>query len=133
MATFTRSLGSILLRACGRTRISSRLVTSTSIPIQRQGRFLYSSEYPAMVIVYYTATATEEVLKAVAGELKFVNEDVHELPDILSFACSTEGAVATFRKTFKNEAVTVTMDANSAVEMDTVGEEFEDEEDPVRQ
>ena len=64
-------------------------------------------------------------------ELTLVKSDLHELPKVTSFACSTEGAVATFTRTLGNEEITASLDANSGVEMDLMSEDLEDEADEV--
>lgn len=38
-----------------------------------------------------------------------------------AFSCSTEGAVATFSRKFGNESITIRLDANSGMDMDTMG------------
>lgn len=67
-------------------------------------------------------------MKAVDRELKFERKDFLKLPEVMDFACSTEGAVATFSRKFGSEDIIVTMDANSAVEMDMMGEEYDSSE-----
>lgn len=63
-------------------------------------------------------------MKAVDTELTFARQDFHKLPEVASFKCSTEGAVATFTRTMGNEEIVVTMDTNSGVEMDLMGGEM---------
>ena len=75
------------------------------------------------------------MVKAVNDELRFVDKSVYKLPQIPSFSCSTEGAVATFIRKFGKEEIAVKMDANSGVDVDTMGSynaEDSDEEMEVR-
>lgn len=51
-----------------------------------------------------------------------MKKDLHKLPEVSSFSCMTEGAVATFSRTLGSEQVTVTLDTNNAVEMDMGGD-----------
>lgn len=62
-------------------------------------------------------------------EIKLVNKDLHKLPDVLSFACSTEGAIANFTRKFGKEEIVVTLDVNSAIPTDMMGEEGEEDDE----
>jgi hypothetical protein len=68
-------------------------------------------------------SANGVLLKALDRELMFVKRDLQKLPKVSSFECSTDNAVATLRRTIGNEEITVTMDTNSGVDMDLLGEE----------
>ena len=57
-------------------------------------------------------------------ELTFARKEFQKLPEVPSFKCSTEGAVATFTRTVDNEKIVVTLDTNSGVEMDLMGGEM---------
>ncbi len=51
-------------------------------------------------------------------ELKVNGKNFHKLPEVTSFSCSMDGAVASFQRSFRNENVEVTVDANNAVTFD---------------
>lgn len=71
-----------------------------------------------------TSEANRDLLKAVDRELMFVQKGVQKLPKVTSFECSIEDAMATLRRTVQNEEVTVSLDANSGVEMDLLDGEL---------
>ena len=50
-----------------------------------------------------------------------MDKGTYELPEVPGFSCSTEGAVATFKRKFGSESVAVKLDANSGVEVDNMG------------
>ena len=58
-------------------------------------------------------------------ELKLVSKDFHQLPGVTAFNCVTDGAIATFTRKHGNEEVSVTLDANSAVEVDSTADDFD--------
>lgn len=55
-----------------------------------------------------------------------MKKDLHQLPEVSTFACSTEGAVATFTHTVGTEEVKVTLDTNSGMELDLMDMEEEE-------
>ena len=79
---------------------------------------------------FFSATASEDLLKAVGTELKLVNKDFHQLPVVTAFDCTTDGAVATLRRQQGNEEIVVTLDANNAVDLeDSMGDDFSNDPD----
>lgn len=75
------------------------------------------------------ANAGEGLLKAVQTELKLHGKDFHPLPNLSAFDCNINGAIATFTRKRDNEDIVVTLDANSAVELDSMGGDFSAEEE----
>lgn len=72
----------------------------------------------------YASSANKELLKSVNTALKFEREDFQVLPEVVGFSSSTEGAVAMLKRKFMSEEVTVTMDVNSAMQLDMDEEEL---------
>ena len=62
-------------------------------------------------------------------ELKLEGADFHKLPEVTAFACSIDGAIATFTRKLGNEEVMVTLDT---AELDTT-EDFVDDEDEAEE
>lgn len=84
-------------------------------------------------LYYSTASkANENLLKVVNTELKLEGADFHKLPEVTAFACSIDGAIATFTRKLGNEEVMVTLDSNSTAELDTT-EDFVDDEDEAEE
>ncbi len=77
--------------------------------------------------MFFAATTNKDLLKAVNTDLKFASKDFHQLPSVTAFDYSVDGAIATFTRKQANEKIVVTLDVNSAVELDTMGDNFDAE------
>ena len=135
MAAFgSRRLISALCGVC-----SERILTKPSVPVRISGWIKvnsYSTRSKGTVsaaivakYIIFTSPAGVELLKVVNNQLKF--KRFEELPEVTGFSYSIEGAKATFTRKVGNEDITVTLDANSAVQLDMMGEDDPDESEVV--